>query len=204
MFVFGIVWFSLADVQNSLWNFQLAWYLATFFFVAMIYFLLISRRHWAFFALGILAAVAASCSIVQGYVAWPVGLICILWPSPWARRTFYELATWISAAVLTTTVYFHHFDTTSSSCFPRAPSCTASYGLLHPQLLVRYVVLLLGNVIPTSFALSGGLGQSGSTTHAYLGAHEILGSILALVAVFRCRSDHSRTTNAEQARCPCS
>jgi len=31
----GVVWFSVADVENALWGFQLAWYLVVFFFVAM-------------------------------------------------------------------------------------------------------------------------------------------------------------------------
>ena len=32
---------------------------------------------------------------------------CILWGSPWARRTYYESAIWVSALVLTTAVYLH-------------------------------------------------------------------------------------------------
>src|SRR4029077_7176954 len=98
-----------------------------------------------------------------------VGVICILWRSPWARRTAYEVAAWVSATAITVVVYFHSFNTASSSCAPNTPSCTAGYGLLHPWLLARYIVLLIGNVIPTSFALSGGLGKSSATGNANIG-----------------------------------
>ena len=62
-----------------------------FFFVAMIYLLLVpkNQRNLAFFA-GILAAVAASTAIFQGFVLWPVGLICLLWSRPWLKRTYVE------------------------------------------------------------------------------------------------------------------
>jgi hypothetical protein len=173
VFAVGVVWFSLADLQNALWSFQLAWYFATFFFVVMIYFLLSRRRHWVLFALGILAAIAGSYSIVQGFVLWPVGLICVLWDSPWARRTYLEATAWISAAVITVVVYWHGFDTANSQC-GGAQTCTASYGLRHPQLLARYVVLLVGNVIPTTFY----------AVRPNLVLHELIGAAVVLIAAF--------------------
>lgn len=173
VFVVGIVWFSLADLQNALWSFQLAWYLATFFFVAALYFLLARGRHGSMLALGIVAAVAASYSIVQGFVVWPVGLICVLWSSPWGRRTYGEAFAWLSAAAIAAGIYLRHFDTTNSQC-TQARSCTTSFGILHPQLLGRYIILLFGNVIPTSFY----------TAHPDLVVHEFIGAGVAVAAVF--------------------
>ena len=40
----GIVWFSLAEVQNSLWSFQFPWYFVVFAFVLMTYLLLVPSR----------------------------------------------------------------------------------------------------------------------------------------------------------------
>ena len=72
----GIVWFSLVDVQNSLWSFQLAWYLVILFFVATLYLLLVPRHHRILcFTLAIVAAIAASFSFLQGFLVWPVGLM---------------------------------------------------------------------------------------------------------------------------------
>ncbi len=100
--VIGVVWFSLADYENPLFGFQVPWYLVVFFFVAMTYLLLVpnNRRNLAIF-LGILAAIAGSTAIIQGFVLWPVGLICLLWIRPWVKRTYFECGIWIAAAVLT-------------------------------------------------------------------------------------------------------
>ena len=75
----------------------MAWYFVIFFFVAMVYFLAVPRRHRnLFFSLAILAGFAASLSEIQGFIVWPVGVISLLWASPWVRRTYYELGVWIA------------------------------------------------------------------------------------------------------------
>ena len=90
----GVLWFSLADIQNILWAFQVSWYLTVFFFVAMLYSLLVpERRRVLWFAAAVLLAVASSLSTVQGFISWPIGAICILWPGP-SRRGRSEIAIW--------------------------------------------------------------------------------------------------------------
>jgi hypothetical protein len=160
----GVAWFSLADVQNALWSFQLAWYAATFFFVAMIFFLLSPRHRVAMYGLGIGAAVAGSYAIVQGFVLWPVGLICLLLGSSRGRRTVAEVTVWLSAAAITAAIYLHRFDTTS----------TAGGGVSHPVRLARFVILLIGNVIPTA----------AHAAHPNFVFHEVLGTIVAGAAAF--------------------
>jgi len=168
----GIVWFSLVDVENALWSFQLAWYLATFFSVGMIYCLLAPHRHkTVFLALGIVAAVAASCSIVQGLIVWPVGLLCLLWSRPWQRRTYYRAGAWSAIAVATTAIYLHGFNTANVEC-PQTPSCATSYAFLHPVLLGKYLMLLIGNVVPISFY------------SLHLGVGQFLGLVIFIVAGF--------------------
>ncbi len=177
VFSLGIVWFSLADVQNSLWSFQLAWYFVVFGFVAMAYLLLVPRHHRnLFFALGILAAVAASLAEVQGFVVWPVGLICFLWASPWKRRTYYESTIWASAAVLTTAVYLHGFNFHEDTLIcvvegGQKASCSLTFGLIHPVRLARFFAVLVGNVFPTA-------------PGRYLLVHELLGAVICIVAGF--------------------
>jgi hypothetical protein len=174
VFVIGIVWFSLADVQNALWSFQVAWYLATFFFIAMIVALMAPRRHRSIFlGLGIIAAVAGSYSIIQGFVLWPIGLICVLWRTPWGRRTCIEAATWIAAALVTVLIYLPGFNAANPEC-PLTPSCAPSFGFLHPLLLVRYMTLLMGNVVPTSFY----------AVHPDILLHELLGTGILIAATF--------------------
>ena len=109
--VIGMVWFSLIDVQNSLWSFQISWYLVAFFFVAAMYLLLVPHQHrMLYFALAIVAAVGASFSEIPGLVVWLVGVICLVWRSPWTRRTYYELAIWASAASLTLLMFFRGYS----------------------------------------------------------------------------------------------
>ena len=177
VFALGVVWFSVADVQNALWSFQLAWYVVVFFFVAMAYVLLIRReRPNLFLALGIVAAVLASLTEVQGFAVWAVGLICLVWVSPWARRTYYESAIWISAALLTVAMYAHRFDfgAAKNICVveggPQA-SCSPTFGLLHPVQLAKFWTVLVGNVVPTL------PGQQ-------IVAHQLLGTAILVVAVF--------------------
>jgi len=168
----GIVWFSLVDVENALWSFQLAWYLATFFSVVMMYCLLAPHRHRAvFLALGILAAVAASYSIVQGFIVWPVGLLCLLWSRPWKRRTYYRAAAWSAVAVATTAIYLPGFDTANVEC-PQTPSCATSYAFLHPVLLGKYMMLLIGNVVPLWYY------------SVHLAMIEFVGLVICIVAGF--------------------
>ena len=70
--VIGVTWFSLADVQNELWAFQVSWYLAVFFFLLMLCFLLVpNERRTLWFALAIVVAIAGSLSTVQGFLCWP-------------------------------------------------------------------------------------------------------------------------------------
>ena len=135
--VIGVVWFSLADYENPLYGFQVPWYLVVFFFVAMIYLLLVpkNQRNLAFFA-GILAAVAASTAIFQGFVLWPVGLICLLWSRPWLKRTYVECGIWIAAAAVTAGVYSIGFNFHNQSCGPQG--CTAKFALEHPGTTLRF------------------------------------------------------------------
>jgi hypothetical protein len=175
----SVVWFGLADVQNALWAIQVVSYLVVFFFAAMTYVLLVPRHgRNVFFSLGIVAAIAGSFSFLEGFVLWPVGLICLLWFSPWRRRTFYESVIWIVVGVATTVFYFHGYNFGITTCAlegGRVGLCSSTYALHHPIMLARYLVVLVGNVVPTSlFAIQP----------RYLLMYEVLGTAICIVAAF--------------------
>ena len=175
----GVVWFSLADVQSALWSFQLTWYLAVFFLVAAVYLLLVPRHgRNLFFALAVAAAVAGSLSFLQGFLVWPIGLICLLWVGVRGRRTYYETTIWVSAAVITTATYLRGYDFANPACTaaggPKG-ACSLTYGLQHPDRVARFFVLLVGNVVPT--AIWG-------IRPRYLRAQEVLGLVICIVAGF--------------------
>jgi hypothetical protein len=147
----GVIWFSLADVQNALWAFQSAWYLVVFFFIVMSYLLHVSRQHRnVVLLMAMLAAIAASFSTTEGFVLWPVGLISLLWDRPWLRRTFYEGAAWIGVGLITATLFSIGFNFNDNPC-PPAVSCTVSYSLHHPVTMGRFFLALVGNVVPSGY-----------------------------------------------------
>ncbi len=97
----GFVWFSLIDVTNALWAFQIAWYVVLFCLIAIPYLLLVSRWPRTLnVALAIIAAVVATFSALQGVIAWPEGLFLLLWATPWVRRTVIEIGCWLLACTL--------------------------------------------------------------------------------------------------------
>ena len=144
----GLIWFSLADVQNSLWAFQVSWYLTVLFLAVMLFALLVPEsRRTLWVAVAVLAAVAASLSTVQGFLCWPLGAICILWSRPRARQTFVEIASWCGAALLTVALYLPGYDFSNNGCLP-ASSCSPAVALHHPLTALRFLLALIGAVIP--------------------------------------------------------
>jgi hypothetical protein len=144
----GVIWFSLADYENTVWAFQVSWYLTVFFFVMTLCALLIpERRRPLWLASAALLAVAASLSTVQGFLCWPIGLICILWHTSW-RRVRPEIATWLIAMLVTMGLYLHGYTFTEGNiCIP-AVQCTTTFELHHPLTLLAFFFALIGNVIP--------------------------------------------------------
>ena len=127
--ILGLVWFSLADVQSSLWDFPMINYLLLLGFLMMVFALQVpKRRRMLWFSIGVLAAIVASMSFVSGFIVWPLGAICILWSRPRQRQVTVEFAVWIAAAVVTFVVYFLGFSwqatcIPSLGCTPNAARC---------------------------------------------------------------------------------
>ena len=189
----GVVWFSLADVENALWASQLAVYVVLLCFTSMMYWLLVpGDRRNLFLALGLVAAIAASLSYLQGFLLWPMGLICLLWISPWCRRTYYESMIWVLAAAMTSAIYLHGYNSAGSTCLVEggqsSGACSAMFALQHPVLLIRYLVVLVGNVVSTSFY---------ALEPRYVLAYEILGTAICVVAgLVVVQSIHERRTRS--------
>ena len=174
----GVVWFSLVDFHNSLWSNQLSWYLCLFFVVAVVHFLRFSRKNELLsLGFGVVAAVLASLSFSFGFLAWPLGLICLLW----RKRGRLEVTIWIIAAVVMAVVYFHGWQTNGGGCLATSARCSLTYGLSRPNRLIEYYVLLVGNVMP--------LSSTGIETHLWVhivqGIGLLLGAIVVGVQTFR-------------------
>jgi hypothetical protein len=193
----GIVWFSLADWQNALWAFQLAWYLILMALVAMIWLLSRGPERRLVLVGAISLAVAASVSSSQGLLLWPVGLVCLLWSSSDSggdRRhaTAKVVAAWSTAAVLTTTLYLWGYRTSAptgiSAVISRRlsgfnwSSDSVSFGLHHPLVTLRFLLVMIGNVVP--------INTDPSTTWS----GQLIGGAICAIGIFvvvrSCRNRH--------------
>jgi Bacterial Ig domain len=172
----GIVWFSLEDTENALWAFQLAWNMIVFFLMTLLFLLLKDWRHRnVVLTLAIVSAIAASFSSLQGLILWPVGLICLVWDQPQTRRRNVECTVWIAFGALTTATYFRGYALPFTG-----PSRSPAFALHHPVEMAQFFLATLGNVI--------------ATTSTDLGAHELLGLAVFVIAIFvvvRCVLDRA-------------
>ena len=170
-FVLGVVWFSLVDGQSALWAVKVEGYLTIFFTLVTVSLLLIRRGDdRLLFSLSVVAAVMASFSFVAGFAVWPLGLICLLWQSKWDKM---KIATWVIAGGLTSVSYFYGYSFGNSSCQTTGANCSLLQGLSHPIQLGQYLILLVGDVIPTS---TGGI-------EAHLWVHDVQGIVLFIAAL---------------------
>ena len=101
----AFVMLSFAQWQNTLWGFQMAWYLVLVSVALSMALLDWPRLAWPIFVGAVLVAVVASYSSVQGLLIWPVGLVLLYH----RRRPTWAFVSWIVAALVTTALYFHNY-----------------------------------------------------------------------------------------------
>lgn len=172
--VVGLVWFSLADIQNALWAFQISWYLTVFFFVMMLCALLLpNTRRALWLTVAMALAILSSLTTIQGFACWPVGAICILWTQPRPARL--EIAAWLGTTALTIALYLPGYQfNEGNTCIARY-ACSPSALLHHPFTSLGFFFGLIGNVIP-----SGVVGQSPGDSARFV----ILGFVLFAATIF--------------------
>jgi hypothetical protein len=176
--IIGVTWFSLADVENALWAFQVSWYLTLFFFVMMLVAFFVPRAHrnpW--FAVAAVLACTASLTTIQGFLCWPLGAICILWSRPWTRRVRTEIVVWLGAMVVTIAVYLPGYQSgAGNTCLVRT-QCTAASMVHHPGTALEFFLTLIGNVIPGYFSNT-------ANSFGIFVRFEVVGVLLLAVALF--------------------
>lgn len=168
----GLVWFSLIDVGNALWAFQIGWYLVLFSLIAIPYLLFVSRWPRSVnLLLAIAAAAVATFSALQGVIAWPEGLFLVVWATPWGRRTLVEVGCWLLTCALTAVAFLHGYSANGAIALcPPSHNCTLGHSLEHPLSVANFTFWLVG----LSFRTFGGL-----STFTY----EVIGAILTCLAV---------------------
>jgi len=72
----SLLLFSLLQAENWLWGFQMSWFLVNLFVAAVI--VLLQTRKPLGFAGAVLAAIAASSSLIFGFGAWVAGIVMLV------------------------------------------------------------------------------------------------------------------------------
>ena len=144
----GVVWFCIVGLDGALWAFLLTWYLALFFVFVVTYLLLVwpSNRTLAI-ALAVPIAILASFSWVQGFLVWPIGLMCLLWTWTADRRGYGEVAIWLSTGLATTLLYLRGYES-GVGCFPVGTHCSIRANAGHPIRFAKFFLSLVANAVP--------------------------------------------------------
>ncbi len=131
----ALVLFSLVQWDNTLWGFQIAWYIITLALAGTIF--LLDRPVLTGAALAGAVAVAAvgSFSSLQGLLIWPVGLVLLLQ----RRRSRNSVIIWVVAALIVAAVYVYHLAPAHYS--------NHSFVFTHPLSSLEFFVVMIGSVI---------------------------------------------------------
>lgn len=157
----AFVMLSFVQWQNTLWGFQMAWYLVLVSVALSVALLDWPKMTWPIFVGAVLVAVVASYSSLQGLLIWPVGLVLLYH----RRRPTWAFVSWIVAAVATTALYFHNYH---------VKSVGPQYSLEHPLEFVRFFLFALGDVVGVQ------VNQGGSGNAAVVA----FGAMILVLAVF--------------------
>jgi hypothetical protein len=126
---------TLVQWNNTLWGFQMAWYLVLLSLAVAIVLLDRPTLSWPVIIAAILVAVVGSYSSLQGLLIWPVGLVLLYH----RRRRLSVFIAWLAATGLTVALYFYNF--TTSAAF------NLHLFLQYPMAFVKFFVFALGDVV---------------------------------------------------------
>jgi hypothetical protein len=161
----GVLWFSIVDTQ-ILYAFQLAWYLVLLCLMVLLFLLARTPVSPPVLGLALLVCVFASFSSLQGLFLWPVGLICLLWRVRTRKKLTWSLSLWMAATLVTTFIYFLGYKFGPS----QTGGGSVSYAEHHLSTTMRFFLVIIGNVYPTSSPQQG--------------FHELVGLLILLGALF--------------------
>jgi hypothetical protein len=112
-----ILLMSFAQYQNTLWGFQLAWYLVLLSLALVIFIVDRVTLSAPALAAAIAVAIVGSYSSTQGLLIWPVGLLLLLYRSRSAKICWI----WTAAAALTVSFYFFRYQLHVATSVPPLP-----------------------------------------------------------------------------------
>lgn len=171
-----LLMFSLSQYFNTLWGYQLCWYLILLCLAVALALLDRPTLHWIALAGAVAAGIVGSYSSFEGLLIWPTGLVLLYH----RRRSVRFLGAWIGAAVLTVLQYFHDFRIHVAAPRPH-------YAIRHPLVSLNFYLALVGYVARFVARVGTKVGHAG-TVEALFGL-VIIGLALATIAAYGLRRD---------------
>ncbi|MGH9028438.1 MAG: hypothetical protein ACRDV4_02335 [Acidimicrobiales bacterium] len=127
---------SFAQWWNTLFGFQLAWYMDMLAFAAAIFLIDRHELHWGTMAGAIAVSVIGSFSSLQGLLIWPAGLVLL---HSRKRSKGFFLA-WIASGICCALVYFHNYSSSVAGS-------NNSFVFAHPMRALEFYLSLMGDVV---------------------------------------------------------
>ncbi len=168
----SLLLFSLQQYRPALTAFILALYVVFPCLVGMAWALLWARRKPRALLLALLLAVVASYSSAQGLALWPAGLVLLVCSGQPVRRA----TLWVVVAAATVVVYLQGYSSASTGA--NLASLAA-----HPVRAVKFLLELLGGIVPRSSHLG-----VGSAEQVALGAVLLVASLALIGLALRRRA----------------
>ena len=137
------VMLSLVQFQNSLWGFQMAWYLVLLALAGTLFLLDRVTLTKTLLPGAIAAAVIGTFSSLQGLLIWPAGLVLLYA----RRRSRGQTAVWIAAALVAGVVYFYH-----ASSVVRGGG---DYVIVHPVKALEFFFGAAGDIVGEGLPATG-------------------------------------------------
>ena len=129
----AVLMLSFVQVTDTLWGFQMAWYLVMLMLASTLFLLDRHRLNWIVVTGAITAAVVGSFSSMQGLLIWPVGLVLLYF----RRRPNALVITWTTCALATGILYFYHFNSRSGYATPQ-------FVMHHPIETIGFFLAAIG------------------------------------------------------------
>ena len=140
----AIIMLSFVQVGNTLWGFQMAWYLVLLTLAGALLLLDEPMLTWLSLTGAMTLAIVGSFSSLQGLLIWPAGLVLLYCRS---RPSRFVIA-WLAGGIVTGAAYFYQFR-------PTGPASNDSYVLSHPVLTIQFFLSAIGDIVGESLPTVG-------------------------------------------------
>lgn len=133
----GLLFLDPVQIENMLWDFQLAWTMIALLFVVCLLCIEGTKAYRYLWLLAAVAASIASFSSLQGLLIWPAALVYA-----WARgRGARSLVIWSISGIAVSFLYAWHLGNVE-------PKAWSTFPYHHPFAVLRYFLIAVGNWAP--------------------------------------------------------